>query len=510
MKDPKVETLLTNSQAVSVSLPSWKSTVGYEEGEDWVLSKMKTGYPRFFIHKLIQKLANKIVADYGSPDQTAILFPSKKKAELCVRFLKDKVPDLKDSEVRILSLVPVQHADHATQLEGPPVTSNLSAVLYPAAHAGVAKQVWQHSGDGVSSRRAEFCYTALEEGLMVEESATSSTPPRPDTSVRRVTKGPRRYQRGGSLNGISIDNSVKQETSTPVQTPTLTPAANGADFAQFIEERYGRNLSVQLEKKAKLAVRRRIAGCLKSDIDLPEALSEPVVDSRVSGVTEADVSLYPNGMSSIFNTHQLLLAARGPMKSICFGFPYIDTLKILQKWGPGCQFYGNGVDEDLDDLEKRLESGERYLALFTEFPGNPLLRSPNLARIRALADRYDFAIVVDETVGNFVNVNVLRLADVVVSSLTKVFSGDSNVMGGSSILNPNGRYYPLLKKTLATEYEDNLWAEDAVFLERNSRDYLSRIERINFTANALANLLNSSPLGSFPRSSPPFPNKHTY
>lgn len=47
-----------------------------------------------------------------------------------------------------------------------------------------------------------------------------------------------------------------------------------------------------------------------------------------------------------------------------------------------------------------------------------------------MADEYDFAVVVDETIGNFINVNVLQYADVVVSSLTKVFSGDSNVMGG--------------------------------------------------------------------------------
>ena len=33
-------------KAVSVSLPTWKANVGYEEGQDWVLSKMKTGYPR--------------------------------------------------------------------------------------------------------------------------------------------------------------------------------------------------------------------------------------------------------------------------------------------------------------------------------------------------------------------------------------------------------------------------------------------------------------------------------
>ena len=102
----------------------------------------------------------------------------------------------------------------------------------------------------------------------------------------------------------------------------------------------------------------------------------------------------------------------------------------MQKWGPGCIFYGNGSSEDLKDLESRLEQGEQYLALFCEFPSNPLLKSPNLRQIRTLADKFNFAVVVDETVGNFLNVRVLPYADVVVSSLTKIFSGDSNVMGG--------------------------------------------------------------------------------
>ena len=113
-----------------------------------------------------------------------------------------------------------------------------------------------------------------------------------------------------------------------------------------------------------------------------------------------------------------------------YRFPYIDTLKILEKWGPGCMFYGHGSSKDIDDIERRCEGGERFLALFCEFPGNPLLKTPDIGRLRSLADRYDFAIVIDETIGNFLNVHVLHYADVVVSSLTKVFSGDSNVMGG--------------------------------------------------------------------------------
>lgn len=272
-------------------------------------------------------------------------------------------------------------------------------------------------------------------------------------------------------------------------------APDGGEYAQFIEERFGRNLSTSLADRAKLAVRRRIAGSLTADVELSEALETTSSDGRIAGLTEDDVFLFPTGMSSIFNIHQTLLLTRGSMKSICFGFPYIDTLKILEKWGPGCLFYGHGSSEDLDDLERRLSSGERFLALFTEFPGNPLLKSPDLKRIRALANKYDFAVVVDETLGNFLNVNVLPYADVVVSSLTKIFSGDSNVMGGSAVINPHGHYYQDLKRCLASEYEDNLWAEDAVFLERNSRDFVSRIERINATTEAVTAILKASPLG---------------
>lgn len=119
---------------------------------------------------------------------------------------------------------------------------------------------------------------------------------------------------------------------------------------------------------------------------------------------------------------------------------YVDTVKVLEKWGPGCHFFGFGHDKDVDALEALLETESKQnpecppiMCLITEFPSNPLLGSPNLERLRALADKYGFLIIVDETIGNFVNVEVLPYADIVVSSLTKVFSGDANVMGGRSV-----------------------------------------------------------------------------
>ncbi|KAJ2933038.1 hypothetical protein H1R20_g4033, partial [Candolleomyces eurysporus] len=68
----------------------------------------------------------------------------------------------------------------------------------------------------------------------------------------------------------------------------------------------------------------------------------------------------------------------------------------------------------------------------------------------SLADKHDFIIVIDKTINTFVNVKVIQYADIVVSSLMKVFSGASNVMGGSLILNPQSRHYNALKTKLTS------------------------------------------------------------
>lgn len=44
------------AHAISVSLPTWEDNIGYEEGDKRVVDRMETGYPRFFIHRSIQKV----------------------------------------------------------------------------------------------------------------------------------------------------------------------------------------------------------------------------------------------------------------------------------------------------------------------------------------------------------------------------------------------------------------------------------------------------------------------
>lgn len=63
------------------------------------------------------------------------------------------------------------------------------------------------------------------------------------------------------------------------------------------------------------------------------------------------------------------------------------------------------------------------------------------------------------------------------------------------MLNPKSRLYKSMKSVLEKDYEDNYWPEDAIFMERNSRDFVSRIQRINRNAESICRTLQSSPLG---------------
>lgn len=160
----------------------------------------------------------------------------------------------------------------------------------------------------------------------------------------------------------------------------------------------------------------------------------PVGGAREIQVSSDDVYLYQSGMAAIYHLHQLLLHCKGSL-SVCFGFSYELTLKMLETYGPQpLLFYGLGDDHELDRLEIFLESlaaeGKGVQAVWCECPSNPLLRVPDLLRLKKLANSYGFVLVVDETIGTFANVDLLGVADVVLTSLSKTFSGYADVMGG--------------------------------------------------------------------------------
>ena len=237
-------------------------------------------------------------------------------------FFTKQLPSLVlNKDLRILDLYPSFDVPNRTN-EG----SNrdrapfLSAVIFPRTHTAVGKTFWQHSGDGISSRRAEFCHQAFRDGLL---STTINPQSSFEQSLERNTsllKGPKRYQREKTTNVLQGRlQSSPNETSDSKNTSGM----EHTEQVRFVEERFGRNLDYSLAANAKLAIRRRIAGALTADVELEEALelTEPAPPGRqVHGFSEQDVYLYPTGMSSIFNVHRICLSCLADLKSICFGW----------------------------------------------------------------------------------------------------------------------------------------------------------------------------------------------
>jgi cystathionine gamma-synthase len=91
----------------------------------------------------------------------------------------------------------------------------------------------------------------------------------------------------------------------------------------------------------------------------------------------------------------------------------------------------HGNDNSLSCLERALELGTRFLALWVSFTETPFHHAPNLRRLRELADTYNFAIVCEDNMGTLVNCDLIPHVDVIIVDLSKAFSGTCNAWGGS-------------------------------------------------------------------------------
>ncbi|KAE9372478.1 PLP-dependent transferase [Stipitochalara longipes BDJ] len=218
----------------------------------------------------------------------------------------------------------------------------------------------------------------------------------------------------------------------------------------------------------------------------------PVGPPRKAKVSPDDVYLFQTGMASIYSVHQYILSAYNA-KSVLFGWAFHSTPHILEDFGPGFKFFGNGSPEEIDELEEYLKEeakeGRRIQALYLEFPSNPNLGTPDIGRIRKLADTYGFLLIIDDTIGGFCNVDLLGAADIVLTSLTKSFSGYADVMAASAVLNPSSARYLELKGLFKKFYTNQFYNRDAEALEKNSRDYMARSVVLNNNSLRLVEFL---------------------
>ena len=222
------------------------------------------------------------------------------------------------------------------------------------------------------------------------------------------------------LTGTGISSRLAESLHEHLSSQRQIPSSS----KEFNQHQDLGQQQVNDDTTASSAVCERIANLLK------RASLQPSISDRISA---SDIFLYPTGMSAIYHCN-ILLQDWMPAESIVFGFPYELTLKMLQTYGTSCRFYGFGTLNELDEMEAYLESeaghGRKVQSVWCEIASNPLLRTVDLKRIRSLADKYGFQVIVDDTIGSFANVDVMGVADIIITSLTKSFSGYADVMAG--------------------------------------------------------------------------------
>lgn len=484
-----------DEHACSVSLPTWCSVVGYEEGSPSVTEKLACGYPRFVYHPYIMQLMGAALESDKSlrkitGEFECIVLPSKQSALRCHDFLakacgyydgnvaSPRLVDDKEiiekfvgeSRVALFSddnAINVDIADDQIYNEESPIrmlnlgVADVHAVIFPSQpeFAAEAKCYWQHTGEVLSSRRAEVALSKL--GLCKKCQIDDSK-----QGLKRVTSA------------FHPNGKADDEWSSCPHTDQMHAA------------KFPSNLDDTTSSDPFLGVQERIAS---------------IVD-----VSSSSVFLTPSGMATIYGA---LRSARrrtlenDPLsmggKSIVYGFPYLDTLKMCSRpeFVPkGVTFYGHGDEEDLNNFENMLRKSANenngnagVSVVMTEFPSNPLLKSPDLYKLRALADEFDFALVVDDTIGNFANLNLIEsgLADVVCTSLTKLFNGRGDAMAGSIVTNPNTEIGRWMQRDLSQNHinHEGLWNADAHAVDVNSVDFLERSSKINQTTEALVDWL---------------------
>ncbi|KAJ6611962.1 pyridoxal phosphate-dependent transferase [Mycena sp. CBHHK59/15] len=257
----------------------------------------------------------------------------------------------------------------------------------------------------------------------------------------------------------------------------------------YYSEYYRRYSPLTSVSEAKAAIRFRFSGMIEGGANI----------RGVPGASPDDVFPYASGMQAIWRAYRLVSATIGAQKGsenlkvAHINLIYTDSYKFPGlNTSSGYHFF---ADDGLDELEALLERGTpsrpAILALYTDFPGNPHLRCADLPRLRALADRYNFPIIIDETAGGYVNMQILPYCDVVVSSITKLFSGHANVLGGALMLNPASRFYAQFKTYMEATYEDSYFDNEALVMELNSREVVSRTAIVNRNAEALADMLHA-------------------
>ena len=116
---------------VSVSLPLWRHVIGYEEKDPDVVSKFRSGYPRFCCPPAIARLFDAATRELAAAGERCLVFPRVSHARRCVEF--------------------ISRAGFTGRAEA---WLGLGAAVFPEAAHEEARRFWRYCGEVVTTRQA--------------------------------------------------------------------------------------------------------------------------------------------------------------------------------------------------------------------------------------------------------------------------------------------------------------------------------------------------------------------
>lgn len=355
--------------ACSVCLPTWDAVVGYEEGRDKVVKRLRTGYPRFFKHPVVERVFAAAKAEVASEHEEVIVLPTRAAVQRAHRWVERRA----QTAVRITSF-------HGLQVLVVPTKAKADADAY-----------WRFAGEIVSSRQSQdFLDGKLREG-----------------------------------------------------------------------------------SKSHLIAR---------------ALS------NFTGVAPDHAFIFSSGMAAVTAVLRALPGMLAGKKTLQLEFPYVDCLKVQELFGHGVVYLNEATGESFDEALMRIRQGE-FAGVFTEVPSNPLLRTVDLHRVAKACEDSGTPLIVDDSAAGPLNVEALRFADVVTSSLTKWISGEGDVMAGMASVRSDSPVANALRASLEADATESapLYIGDAEVLLSNLKGYAKRMKTVNATGHTLATWLANHP-----------------
>tara|TARA_Y100001978_G_scaffold203422_1_gene229172 strand:+ start:1598 stop:3064 length:1467 start_codon:yes stop_codon:yes gene_type:complete len=212
--------------------------------------------------------------------------------------------------------------------------------------------------------------------------------------------------------------------------------------------------------------------------------------NRISKCTYAKsdlIHLTSSGMSALYTALEIIYKIFPKKPTLQIGFPYVDVLKL-----PNNIFYGADLilEENTENIEFKIKKINPS-ALIIELPSNPMLKCVDIKKISKIANKLNIPIICDDTIGSNLNIDSLSYSDIVFTSLTKIFAGSGEVLAGSLILNPKGKWIEKFKKALSEIEIPKLSDSDTLALEKSSRDIVSRVSRQNINCLKLKKRLEN-------------------